>query len=118
MRMDIKYKDGNAIFLHYEQFKVASAKDKYKLTVGGFQGTGSNPMAQHNGMYFTTKDRDNDQWPNNCAIDLLGHARPAGGWWYSQCWAINPNDYYNDLRSLVRESQLVEIKIRPVNCNI
>jgi len=35
MRMDIKYKDGNAIFLHYEQFKVASAKDKYKLTVGG-----------------------------------------------------------------------------------
>ena len=36
MRMDIKYEYGRSVFLHYEQFKVASAKDKYKLTVGGF----------------------------------------------------------------------------------
>ena len=39
MRMDIKLANGTNIFLQYEQFKVASAKDKYKLTVGGFQGT-------------------------------------------------------------------------------
>ena len=39
MRMDIKLANGTNIFLQYEQFKVASAKGKYKLTVGGFQGT-------------------------------------------------------------------------------
>ena len=39
MRMDIKLADGKNIFRQYEQFKVASAKDKYKLTVGEFQGT-------------------------------------------------------------------------------
>ena len=61
MRMDIKLANSTNIFLQYEQFKVASAKDKYKLTVGGFQGTTSDPMEYHNGMYFTTKDSDNDQ---------------------------------------------------------
>ena len=49
MRMDIKLDNGtNIIILQYEQFKVASAKDKYKLTVGGFQGTTTDPMAYHN----------------------------------------------------------------------
>ena len=61
MRMDIKLANGTNILLQYEQFKVASAKDKYKLTVGGFQGTTTDIMAYHNGMYFTTKDSDNDQ---------------------------------------------------------
>ena len=56
MRMDIKLANGTNIFLQYEQFKVASTKDKYKLTVVGFQGTTTDPMAIHNGMYFTTKD--------------------------------------------------------------
>ena len=51
MRMDIKLANGTNIILQYEQFKVASAKDKYKLTVGGFQGTTTDPMAYHNGMY-------------------------------------------------------------------
>ena len=36
MRMDIKLANGTNIILQYEKFKVASATDKYKLTVGGF----------------------------------------------------------------------------------
>ena len=54
MRMDIKLANGTNIFLQYEQFKVASAKDKYKLTVGGFQGTTTDPMAtqQWNELYY------------------------------------------------------------------
>ena len=77
IRMDIKLANGTNIFLQYEQFNVASAKDKYKLTVGGFQGTTTDPMGLHNGMNFTTKDSDNDIWPNNCAID---NEPPGGGW--------------------------------------
>ena len=60
MRMDINLANGTNTFLQYEQFKVASAKDKYKLTVGGFQGTTTDPMAYHNGMNFTATDSDND----------------------------------------------------------
>ena len=65
MRMDIKLANGTNTFLQHEQFKVASAKDKYKLTVGRFQGTTTDPMAYHNGMNFTTRDSDNDQWSSD-----------------------------------------------------
>ena len=91
--MDIKLANGTNIFLHYEQFKVASAKDKYKLTVGGFKGTTTDPMAYHNGMYFSAKDNDNDKSNGNCA--LSSPTTPQGGWWYNRCWEINLNNYYN-----------------------
>ena len=77
MRMDIKLFNGTKIFLLYKHFKVASAKDRYKLTVGGFQGTTTDPMAFNNRMYFTTKDKDNDVWRYNCALQ---NGDPTGGW--------------------------------------
>ena len=85
MRMDIKLANGTNIFLQYEQFKVASAKDKYKLTVGGLQGTTTDPMAYSNEMYFTTRDSDNNKWSSgNCAV-VHGRKLPAGGWWNDYC---------------------------------
>ena len=120
MRMDIKLANGTNIFLQYEQFKVASAKDKYKLTVGGFQGTTTDPMALHNGMNFTTKDSDNDIWPNNCAVD---NEPPGGGWWYKYCWEIRPNVIYNHKHGIYLNNKIyplpfIKMKIRPHNCNI
>ena len=124
MRMDIKLANGTNIFLQYEQFEVASAKNKYKLTVGGFQGTTTDPMAYHNGMNFTTRDSDNDQWHDgNCAIDNHGYNRPAGGWWYNNCRHIQPNFIYNFSPVVVLNNRwiplpFIEMKIRPHNCNI
>ena len=116
MRMDIKLANGTNIFLQYEQFKVASAKDKYKLTVGGFQGTTTDPMAYHNGMNFTTRDSDNDPWPGNCATT-------TGGWWYNWCAHIQLNLNYKDNSAVYLNRKwhplhFIEIKIRPHNCNI
>ena len=124
MRMDIKLANGTNIFLQYEQFKVASAKDKYKLTVGGFQGTTTDPMAYHNGMYFTTKDSDNDKNNKNCAINFS--SRPYGGWWHKACFEVNPNNYYNHKEYGIKLNgkwdrtapSFTEIKIRSHNCNI
>ena len=123
MRMDIKLANGTNIFLQYEQFKVALAKDKYKLTVGGFQGTTTDPMARHNGMNFTTKDSDNDPWYRNCAIDHYGYNIPTGGWWYNHCHHIQANTLYNHKYTIHLNNQwhplpFIEIKIRPHNCNI
>ena len=122
MRMDIKLANGTNIILQYEQFKVASAKDKYKLTVGGFQGTTTDPMAWHNGMYFTTKDNDNSG--GNCAL-LFGLEEPSGGWWYNGCWNIAPNIIYNHRAGVGLNGQshtftynIIEIKLRPHKCNI
>ena len=120
MRMDIKLANGTNIFLQYEQFKVASAKDKYKLTVGGFQGTTTDPMAYHNGMNFTTKDSDNDQ---NGIINCAQSYGPRGGWWYNRCASIQPNVKYNSTFGVNLNAQwhtlpFIEIKIRPHNCDI
>ena len=122
MRMDIKLANGTNISLQYEQFKVASAKDKYKLTVGGFQGTTTDPMRGHNGMYFTTKDNDNDNRYGNCAL-LYGLTHPIGGWWYYSCWEIAPNIIYNRRNGVYLNSQwhtlpYIEIKLRPHKYNI
>ena len=122
MRIDIKLANGTNIFLQYEHFKVASAKDKYKLTVGGFQGTTTDPMAYHNGMNFTTRDSDNDQWDSvNCA-QYLCHG-PGGGWWYNGCINIQPNVAYKGTYGVLLNSKwhifhFIEMKIRPHNCNI
>ena len=124
MRMDIKLANGTNIFLQYKQFKIASAKDKYKLTVGGFQGTTTDPMAYHNGMYFTTKDSDHDKSSGNCA--LSSPSKPQGGWWYNRCWEINLNNYYNhsEYNTLLNNKWINQaptftgIKIRPSNCMV
>ena len=124
MRMDIKLSNGTDIFLQYEQFKVASAKDKYKLTVGGFQGTTTDPMVSHNGMNFTTKDSDNDLKSSNCAGKDT--TQPYGGWWHKSCWSVNPNNYYKHNKYGIflndkwdpKPPSFIEMKIRPHNCNI
>ena len=65
MRVDVQLKDGKNFFLQYEEFKVAaSAKNTYNLTVHGFQGSTNDMMGHHNGMFFTTNDRDNDPNPS------------------------------------------------------
>ena len=122
MRMDLKFKSGTKVFLHYEQFKVASAKDKYKLTVGGFQGKNTNPMVNHNQRNFTTKDNGNDGRSTNCAL-ARGPHKPLGGWWFtsSGCWKLNPNAYYDITDAIYINKKwlnlpFTEIKIRPFQC--
>ena len=121
MRMDIKLANGTKIFLQYEQFKVASAKDKYKLTVGGFQGTTTDPMEFSNGMNFSTKDSDNDQYNKNCAL-AFGPASPQGGWWYKDCWRVSPNNSYKHFQGINLSDKwhavsFIEMKIRQQNCS-
>ena len=49
--------------------------------------TGTNTgLDYHNGMAFTTTDRDQDLVSGNCAA-LYG----GGGWWYKNCHRVNLN---------------------------
>ncbi|PIO25756.1 hypothetical protein AB205_0182590 [Aquarana catesbeiana] len=66
------------------------------LTLQGTAGDsltgGFNPEVQwwanHNGMKFSTLDRDNDNYEENCAD------QDKGGWWYNRCHSANLNGVY------------------------
>ena len=44
---------------------------------------------QHNKQPFSTTDRDNDNWYDNCA------AYYGGGWWYNGCFGVLLTGRYN-----------------------
>ena len=124
LQLEMELADGKRYHLFYDNFEVASAADKYKLTVSGFHGTTAfDPMVTQNGMYFTTYDQDNDQHSTNCAL-LRGPSAPAGGWWHKACWTVNPNRFYTHgqpgvyvrLDSTISYAPFFEMKIRPWNC--
>ena len=113
MRVDFTKEDGSQSYIQYNQFKVGSASEEYKLTVGGYIGgdgdyftTGNEPA---NGRMFTTLDNDNDLWSSNCAV------RWRSGWWFHSCFDINPNlqpPQYDYPKIAVN----IEVKIRPKDC--
>ena len=79
LRVDlVSYTKGHRYAL-YNVFKVGSSSTYYTLTTNSYSGNAGNSLQYSNGMKFTTKDRDNDKWPKNCA----GHH--SGGWWYKSC---------------------------------
>ncbi|XP_060079382.1 angiopoietin-related protein 7-like [Ylistrum balloti] len=76
---------GDAKYAQYSTFKVENETENYKLTIYGFSGNTSDCMFYHNGMSFSTYDRDNDLSPTSCAENHLG------GWWYNACHYTNLN---------------------------
>ena len=67
-------------------FKLTSEEDSYKISFSSVEGVEDAPDL--NGTKFTTRDRDNDLYPSNCAIDF------PGGWWFSGCFYVNLNGLY------------------------
>ena len=90
LRVDLSDFQGNIGYADYSTFAVGSEEEKYKLTVTGFTGTAGDSLAHHNGMSFSTKDRDNDRSSLFCA------QRYQGAWWYKSGLYINLNGRYFD----------------------
>ena len=120
LRVDLTDFEGNTAYAKYSSFAVGSASENYKLTVDGYSGTAGDAMTYHNGMEFSTRDRDNDvDSSKSCA------ERYKGSWWYNSCHHVNLNGiYYNNAKhdnTGIRWHQFksditlkaVEMKIRP-----
>ena len=83
--------------MEYDIFRVESEASYYKIHVTGYSGDAHDVMNYgtiedyyiHNGMNFTTYDRDNDRMSGNCAFWFGG-----GGWWYNNCYRFNLNGRY------------------------
>jgi len=80
LRLEVQSNSGRRYYAEYSTFRVASAADDYRLRIGGFTGTlYADVLGRHDGMTFTTLDRDHDHSSYNCADN--GH----GAFWYRSC---------------------------------
>ncbi|KAK0065271.1 BpFREP12.3 [Biomphalaria pfeifferi] len=85
LRIDLEF-NNTKYFAQYENFKVLSESEKYKLKIGKYSGNAGDSLFHHNNSFFTTFDRDNDVWSSeNCA------ERNSGAWWYKSCHDSNLN---------------------------
>ena len=82
--LEIKLKNGGQTkTAKWTSFYVDSESNKYRLFVSGFdQGTSGLPdlLNFHNGMYFSTRNRDNDIHVGQCSKNYYG-----SGWWFRNC---------------------------------
>ncbi|XP_056016278.1 microfibril-associated glycoprotein 4-like isoform X1 [Ostrea edulis] len=88
LRVDLQRFNGQKAYAKYSKFSVGDESRKYRLIVSGYRGTAGDSLAYHNGMKFTTKDKDNDNYRSNCAGTF------TGAWWYKHCHYANLNGPY------------------------
>ena len=89
LRVDLGDFDNNTAFAKYSRFMVGPENDNYVLTVDGYSGDAGDSLSYHDGLQFSTKDRDNDKWPYSCSQSW------KGGWWYKTCLKTNLNGLYS-----------------------
>jgi hypothetical protein len=70
----------------YSYLNIGDEAQSYAISI---------PDGNINGMKFTTKDRDNDNYPTNCSD------RFKSGWWYNACylWKLT-GDLFNTVHGL------------------
>ncbi|KFB50567.1 AGAP010775-PA-like protein [Anopheles sinensis] len=71
--------EGDSAYALYDEFKIDSEEEKYKLTLGRYSGTAGNSMGYENGMKFSTKD----DMPN---LKVPCATRFKGAWWFNSCY--------------------------------
>ncbi|NAU77770.1 fibrinogen-related domain-containing protein [Klebsiella pneumoniae] len=97
LKVEMEDWEGGAATAEYT-LRVGSEEEGFPLHVSGYSGEGGDalvlsgsdmaPSLSHDGMKFSTFDKDNDKWDQNCA-EVYG-----GGWWYNRCQSANLNGVY------------------------
>ena len=83
--------DGMGKYARYRYFHVEGSSVNYKLHFSGYSGTAGDSFTSggHNGVQFSTWDRDNDNHPQSCSNLFDGN-----GWWFNNCFHCNLNGPY------------------------
>ncbi|KAK5859550.1 hypothetical protein PBY51_021102 [Eleginops maclovinus] len=90
------------------RFNFNGPESNYTIHLTHLSGELPDPMSNHSGMMFSTKDRDNDNLQGfNCAQDY------TGGWWYNACGDTNLNGRYFHMRPKGRSDRKRGIQWRP-----
>ncbi|XP_052051280.1 microfibril-associated glycoprotein 4 [Apodemus sylvaticus] len=94
LRVDLEDFENNTAFAKYTDFSispnaVSAEEDGYTLYVAGFEDGGAgDSLSYHSGQKFSTFDRDQDLFVQNCA------ALSSGAFWFRSCHFANLNGFY------------------------
>ncbi|XP_032374918.1 fibrinogen alpha chain isoform X2 [Etheostoma spectabile] len=89
LRVELEDWEGGVAGAEYA-VRVGAEADGFPLHVSGYTGDAGDALApSHDGMRFSTFDRDSDLWGGSCA------GRHGGGWWYNRCQTANLNGVYH-----------------------
>ena len=97
----------------HDHFYVGEEKTRYQLSIGNMTaGNSEDVMSTLDGLPFTTKLRDYDQWSGgNCAVHY------KGGWWLKSC-GFDPNREFCDFEGCMSwgdtKIKKIQLKIRPM----
>ena len=65
----------------YADFNIEPEAANYRMTFGASPNSNDgDQLVNHSGRQFTTRDRDNDIWGNNCSVQY------QTGWWHGACY--------------------------------
>ena len=69
-------------YAKFDYFQIGDETEKFKLIkVGTYKGNAGDSLSRYVGNLFSTKDQDNDAFPNyQEAISC------TGAWWYGGCY--------------------------------
>ncbi|XP_055863372.1 uncharacterized protein PF3D7_1120000-like [Biomphalaria glabrata] len=86
LRIDLEF-NNTKYFALYTRFEILGEQDYYKLQIGGYSGNaGDSLTTNHNDMFFSTYDKDNDMaTSSNCAEYW------KGAWWHNACFDSSLN---------------------------
>ncbi|XP_066917957.1 fibrinogen C domain-containing protein 1-B-like [Clytia hemisphaerica] len=91
VRFDLMPKKGGMLWAKYSNFEITSEATGYEIHISGYSGTAGDRMSYHDGMKFSTYEKDLDKSSGtNCAV------RDHGAWWYRTCTTINLNGVYDE----------------------
>lgn len=86
LRIELITQAGENITVEYDDFKVSSKADGYKLSIGKYNGPpGYNALKSYHGAEFFMGKSHYTRNRRNCYPPL------SGGWWYSDCVKSNLN---------------------------
>ena len=120
LRIDLEDFDGNTAHASYKDFSISSEEDGYRLRASNYTGDAGDSLGSNVNRPFSTRDRDQDDWPGvNCA------EWRQGAWWYRSCSWSNLNGRYlgrseDDVKGIhwwdwksYQSLKKTEMKIRP-----
>ncbi|XP_066437147.1 tenascin-X isoform X2 [Eleutherodactylus coqui] len=89
LRVDLRTA-AEAAYALYDDFRVESEEQMFRLRLGQYKGNAGDSMGYHNNMVFATRDRDTQPRIVPCAMSY------RGAWWYRNCHYANLNGLYNN----------------------